>query len=92
MMNTKDMLPIGSVVMMKNGKKPLMIIGYCQKDSANPDTTYDYSGVFFPEGNIGPNYQFLFNHSDIVKIFHLGLDSKERFDFIDKLKAFDQKK
>ena len=44
-MNTKDMLPIGSVVMMKNGKKPLMIIGYCQKDSANPDATYDYSGV-----------------------------------------------
>ena len=32
----KMVLPIGSVVMLKNGTKPVMIFGYLQKSSLHP--------------------------------------------------------
>ena len=90
-MNASKMLPIGSVVIMKNGTKPLMIFGYLQKDSSNPDKIFDYSAVMFPEGNIGPQHQFLLNHSDIAKVLHLGMEDSGRIPFIESiLKAMKQ--
>ena len=41
----KDLLPIGTVVMLKNAKKPLMIFGIKQLASEKPDDEYDYTGV-----------------------------------------------
>ena len=34
----RDFLPIGSVVVLKNAEKPLMIYGIKQLDTDNPDT------------------------------------------------------
>ena len=52
-MNDK-LLPIGSVVLLKEAKKRLMIIGYYPTiiSEEGNTTTYDYSGCLFPEGII----------------------------------------
>lgn len=47
----RDYLPIGTVVLLKKGKKPLMIYGRTQKIE-NVDNLVDYIGVPYPEGFI----------------------------------------
>lgn len=79
----RDFLPIGSVVMLKNAEKPLMIYGIKQLDTENPDTEYDYIGVLYPEGNIGSDFQYLFNNDDIANIIFKGYESKQLTDFLD---------
>lgn len=49
-MNT--ILPIGSVVKVRNLKKLMMIFGFLQSHGAQPDVCFDYVGVPYPEGNI----------------------------------------
>ena len=41
-------LPVGSVVLLQNGTKRVMINGFCTMDAKNPEKIYDYSGVLFP--------------------------------------------
>jgi len=79
----RDFLPIGSVVMLKNAEKPLMIYGIKQLDTDNPDTEYDYIGVLYPEGNIGSDFQYLFNHSDIDNVLFKGYESEQLKEFLD---------
>lgn len=84
-MTIKDLLPIGSVVLLKGGQKRLMICGVKQTDSEDRATEYDYLGVFYPEGHIGSKFQYLFNHDRIEKIFFRGYEDEEREDFLSKL-------
>lgn len=83
----RDLLPIGSVVMLRNGKKPLMIYGVCQTDEESGQE-YDYISVIWPEGNLGNGSSFMFNNEDIDKLLFRGADGVERDDFIDKLVDF----
>ena len=43
-------LPIGSVVLLKNSTKKLMIMGFAQVAAENQEKVYDYVGCVFPEG------------------------------------------
>lgn len=79
----KDLLPIGSVVLLKGGRKKLMIIGLKPVKEEEPDTIYDYIGVLFPEGFISNEYNFLFNHGDINDVVFLGYNNPERKIFVD---------
>ena len=86
MLNFDELLPIGSVVLLKDAFKKLMIYGVGQTDeSAGVD--YDYIGVMYPEGNMGEGSQFLFNHSDIDQVFFRGLDDEEREEFVNRLQT-----
>lgn len=86
-MDIKNLLPIGSVVLLKNGKKRLMIYGIKQLDQST-NTEYDYIGVLYPEGNLGAVGHFFFNHSDIDVVSYMGLNDRERQTFLDKLEEF----
>lgn len=88
-MEIKNLLPIGSVVLLKNGKKRLMIFGIKQTDKSS-NKEYDYIGVLYPEGNMGEGTQFLFNHSDIDEIYFRGCEDEERDTFLEKLTDFYQ--
>ncbi len=46
----KNLLPIGSVIMLKGGVKKLMITGIKVSTEDQPEKFYDYIGVFYPEG------------------------------------------
>ena len=81
----KKYLPIGSVVMLKNGKKRLMVTGYAQIDMEKMDKVYDYCGSLFPEGVISTRNTMLFNHEDIERVFCLGFSDEEQKEFNKKL-------
>ena len=84
-MKIRDLLPIGSIVLLKEGEKKLMIIGIIQNDVEDMNKTYDYLGVLYPEGHIGNGFQYLFNHEDINEIIFHGFEDDERAEFISKL-------
>lgn len=87
----KSLLPIGSVVSLNNGVKKLMIFGIVQTMENNEegnDGQYDYVGVPYPEGNMGQDFQYLFNHSDIAKIYFRGFEDIDRQEFIYKLSEY----
>ena len=56
----KNLLPIGSVVLLKEAEKSLMIVGTMQRDDEGHE--FDYVSVLFPEGYINSDTFFLFNH------------------------------
>lgn len=85
MENRNEYLPIGSVVLLENGNKRLMIFGIIQSEVGNPSVEYDYIGVPYPEGNMGDEYQYLFYHKDIKEIFFKGFEDVERQIFMSNL-------
>ena len=86
-MKIKELLPIGSVVLLEAGEKRLMITGIIQNDAGRDGKEYDYLGVYYPEGHIGEEYQFLFNHENIEKVYFRGYEDYERDEFITRLDA-----
>lgn len=78
----KDLLPIGSVVLLKKGTKKLMITGI---KPVLEDKEFDYIGVIYPEGYLSNEYNFLFNHNDINDVIFIGYNNPEREDFIEFL-------
>lgn len=77
------LLPIGSVVLVGNSKKKVMIVGLCQKGGAE-GKLWDYAGVVFPEGYIDPNKMFLFNNEQISQVYALGYQDAEQIAFKEK--------
>lgn len=83
-MKISKYLPIGTVVLLENGKKRVMITGYvCKVEEENK--TYDYSGCIYPEGVISNDKVIVFNHDQIVKLYHLGLIDEEQNELNKKL-------
>ncbi len=81
-MEMTELLPIGSVVLLHNGKKKVMIIGVMQRDR---NKRYDYLGVLYPEGSLGPTSQVLFDHENVKEVFFRGFEDEERDKFVDFL-------
>lgn len=80
------LLPIGTVVLLKNSTKRLMIVGVIQKQiNAGEEKIWDYAGCVYPEGYIGPDKTFLFNSDQIEHIYAIGYQDEEQFAF--KIKA-----
>lgn len=88
----KDLLPIGSVVLLKDGVKKLMITGIKPINQDEPEVVYDYIGVIYPEGFLSNEYNFLFNHVDINDVIFKGYDNPERQEFLELVqKAYEEK-
>lgn len=89
--NVRELLPIGTVVLLKGATKKAMIYGVKQIDQAS-NTEYDYLGVVYPEGNLGEGTQFFFNHENVQEVFYRGYEDEERKGFIERLALYyDQK-
>lgn len=76
----KDMLPIGSVVLLKGGSKRIMICGRIQS-RAGENVIYDYSACYYPQGIIDPASMFFFNRDAIDRVFFLGFQDSEELTF-----------
>ena len=78
-------LPIGTVVLLKGGKKELMIISYCIIPAGEVydkngkvdigEAMFDYGGCVYPEGMITSDQLFAFNHDQIEKICYKGYET-----------------
>ena len=84
-MKIKDLLPIGTIVLLKDGEKRLMINGIMQSEAGGDGKEYDYLGILYPEGHIGDQFQYLFNHEDIIEIVFRGFEDAEREEFLSRL-------
>ena len=74
-------LPIGTVVLLHEGEKTIMIYGRMQHHGET-NTVYDYVACLYPEGNIDEEYMFLFNHSQIREIVFMGYESEAEKEFL----------
>lgn len=78
MKDMRDLLPVGSIVLLKGGSKKTIIIGVLQVSEENPEEMYDYIGVPYPEGYIGEDHAYLFQHENINDIIFRGYENPER--------------
>ena len=83
-MKAKELLPIGSVVLLKGAKKKLMIIG-SKALAEDTGQKRDYVAVLYPEGYLSRDVFFTFNHEEIDEVFFEGYDTPERQRFISKV-------
>lgn len=81
----KNYLPIGSIVLLKNGQKKVMIYGRRQSRVNEPDKEYDYIACLYPEGNINENYMYLFDHENIAEVIYRGYSDAEEEAFLKSL-------
>lgn len=89
-------LPIGTVVILKGGKKELMITSFCAvpqgqaynesgKVELEKGKMFDYGACQYPEGMLSSDQTILFNHDQIEKICFKGYEtdrSKKMSEFL----------
>ncbi len=79
-------LPIGTVVLLKEATKRVMITGYASISPDTGDKVFDYSGCIFPEGFFDYNQVCVFDHEQIDEVFYKGLEDDEEKEFMVNLK------
>lgn len=82
-------LPIGSVVLLEKGTKPVMIFGYLQSSDAEGVEMVDYVGVPYPEGNLNVFTQFGFQTTDIREVLFEGYRTEDFEPYEELLKIAD---
>ena len=85
-------LPIGSVVLLKEANKRLMILGYRRASANDPTRVYDYCGCTYPEGFTSPQQTAIFDHDMIDRVIFMGLQNPAQAEFSEKLKTIIEKK
>lgn len=78
----KKLLPVGSVVLLSGGTKKTVIMGILQKREEKEERVYDYLGIPYPEGYLGKDSSYLFDHENITEVYFRGLDNEERQKFM----------
>lgn len=85
----EHLLPIGSVVRLKNAKKELLVFGILQKHPSH-DQQFDYIAVPYPEGFFDPRLQIAFNHPQIETVLFRGLEDEKHQAFRRSLELLGQ--
>ena len=90
-------LPIGTVVLLKGGKRELMITSYCIMPSGDVydkngkvDVTgqvFDYGACFYPEGIVTSDQLFACNHEQIERVCYMGYKTQQQIDVSNMLKS-----
>lgn len=74
------LLPIGTIVRLKNTNKNVMImVNNVAAEIDDKNVRYDYSACLYPEGVINTENAILFNEKDIEEIINYGLITDEEF-------------
>lgn len=83
-------LPLGTIVLLKDAQKKLMICGRIQTDVAT-GKVYDYSACVYPEGLISSSEVIMFNNDNIDKVFFVGYQDPDEFRFRKILEEYKEK-
>lgn len=83
-MSVDELLPLGTVVSLKNGDGKLLIVGVFPKASVN-NVTYDYCGLLLPYGYLNADDIFLFNRDKIDKIYFKGYYDENTKEFYEDI-------
>lgn len=76
-----ELLPIGSVVLLKESEKRLMVMGFCQAKPEDTSVVYDYCGCLYPEGYMDADNIYLFNHEQVEQVYSIGYIDEEQLAF-----------
>lgn len=79
------LLPLGSVVRLKEAANSLLIIGYFPVGQGRPDYVWDYTGVVFPGGCLDTTQTYQFDKEQIEEIQYIGYEDEEQHQFIMRL-------
>lgn len=73
-MDVKNLLPLGTIVILKGTSKKVMIIGVCpqSKNDAGETVANDYIGVMYPEGYISADMFMVFDRDNIEQVIQKG--------------------
>ena len=70
------LLPIGTVVQLKDAEKYIMIFGVLQKSVVDDNVIHwDYIGVPYPSGFISSKLNIGFNHDEIENVIFKGFEN-----------------
>ncbi|MBR1386331.1 MAG: DUF4176 domain-containing protein [Bacilli bacterium] len=70
-------LSIGTIVLLKNATKSVMITGFASMSPETGEQIFDYSGCPYPEGFLNYNEVCVFNHDQIDKIIFQGYSDEQ---------------
>lgn len=82
------LLPIGSIVKLKNIDKKIMIVGILSTSQNDSKKVNDYSGCFFPEGMMTGNKCILFDQEDIEDLIYIGYVDDEENEYKKNLSQY----
>lgn len=80
----KEFLPVGSVVLLKEATRPVVVIGYMIVEEGQSEI-WDYLGCAYPVGVIGNENNLLFQKNQIDKVLHTGFANDEGKQFLKDL-------
>ena len=85
-----DFLPVGSVVLLKEATRPIVVIGYSVVEQGSKKL-WDYLGCAYPVGVIGTDKNLLFQREQIEKVISVGYEDDECKEFLNSLnKEYDK--
>lgn len=79
------LLPLGSVVLLKDGMQKLVVVGrgaLYEDHTTGKDTFADYMGAIYPTG-INPETTIFFQHENIDKVIFKGYSDEEEDRFLE---------
>ena len=84
----KEILPLGSIVLLEGGIQKIVIIGRAL-NVRNGDKQYyfDYAGVAYPEGLIGDQLAY-FNHKNIAKVVFEGFEDDDNAVMVKRIEDY----
>ena len=87
-MNNNKILPIGTIIYLKEGSEKLMILNRgAVLDQDESTFLFDYSGALYPIG-LNPEQIFYFNQDNIDKVVFEGYADEEEERFLDLYKKW----
>ena len=90
-MKEEKYLPLGTVVLLKDAKKRVMISGYFPVDNVTKEV-HDYSSCFWPIGYLDSKSMIVFNKEDIESISCIGYVDEEQKQFNLELEKLNKEK
>lgn len=85
MIESKTLLPLGSIVLLEEGLQKLVVVGrgavYTEQQTGQ-DTFADYMAVLYPTG-LNPETTIFFNHENIDKVVFEGYSDDEEKRFLE---------
>ena len=55
---------------------------------AESGEVFDYVACFYPEGNVSPEYTFLFNHDDIEEVVFTGYFDEDETRYVEAISSY----
>ncbi len=74
--NEKEILPLGSIVLLKEATRYVVVIGYSMVEHGK-NKIWDYLGCAYPMGVISSDSNLLFDNEQIEKVVFKGFSDEE---------------